>query len=105
MIEVDKNAIGAMELPDFIDCVARHSKPPDTEEDLEKAFLVFNRVGDENVPINELETIMTKMGEPLTADQMKQLIAQANEDGDGAGSDASINYERFIKRMLSSYNK
>jgi len=60
---------------------------------------VFNRVGEDSIQLNELETILTKMGEPLTAEEMRLLIAQATDDD----SDNQVNYERFIKRMVASY--
>jgi Ca2+-binding EF-hand superfamily protein len=62
---------------------------------------VFNRVGEDTIQLNELETIMTRLGEPLTPEEMKQLIAQAaDEEGEN-----SFNYEKFIRRMLSSHNR
>jgi hypothetical protein len=38
--EVDRTSCGAFEFADFLQLMALKSREPDTEEDLEKAFLV-----------------------------------------------------------------
>jgi len=90
-----------MGFSEFVELFVVKRREIDTEDDIEKAFLVFNRVGDDSIQLAELEQILTQTGEPLSAHEMKLLVAQAvDEDGDN-----QVNYERLIKKMMSSYHK
>ncbi len=44
----------------------------------------------------ELRHIMTNLGEKLTDEEVDEMIREADIDGDG-----QINYEEFVKMMMS----
>ena len=63
---------------------------------------VFTRAGEDTIWVTDLENVMTQMGEPLSAEEMRQMIAMAS-DGDDA--DNQISYERLIKQLMASYQR
>ena len=72
-------------------------KDTDSEEELKEAFKVFDKNGNGFTSAFELRHVMTNLGEKLTSEQVDQMIREADVDGDG-----QINYEEFVKMMMSS---
>ena len=68
--------------------MARKMKTTDTEEELKEAFKVFDKDGNGFISGAELRHVMLNLGEKLTEDEVAEMIAEADIDGDG-----QINYE------------
>jgi Ca2+-binding EF-hand superfamily protein len=58
---------------------------------------VFDRDGDGLISEEELRLTMNNLGEPLTEDEVKSMIAEADLDGDG-----KINFQEFSRLMANS---
>ena len=56
-----------------------------------KLFQIFDKDGDDYISPQELRSVMTQMGEPVTNDEVDAIIREADTDGDG-----SINYAEFF---------
>ena len=58
---------------------------------------MFDRDGNGLISAVELRHVMTNLGKKLTEDELDEMIREADIDGDGR----HINYEEFIRMMVS----
>lgn len=89
---------GTIELDEFFVMMEKELKRTETEEDLRGAFKVFDRNGDELISINELRHILDDLGEDLSDEEIKDMMSEADIDGDGY-----VNYEgifTFVSLLL-----
>ena len=91
---VDTNANGAIDFNEFIAMMVKRG--PNTEDDVAHAFKVFDRDGDGLITAEELRLTMNNLGEPLTAEEVKAMINEADLDGDG-----KINFSEFKNLMAT----
>jgi len=89
---VDKNSNGAIDFNEFIEMMVR--KEAKVEEDVMHAFRVFDRDGDGYISVEELRLTMNNLGEPLTDQEVRSMIEEADLDGDGR-----INFQEFARLM------
>ena len=66
------------------------------EEELREAFNVFDKDGNGFISASELRHVMVNLGERLTDEEVDEMVREADIDGDG-----QINYEEFVKMMMS----
>ena len=76
--------------------MARKMKDTDTEAEIKEAFRVFDKDGNGFISKAELSYVMTNLGERLTVQEIDERIREADIDGDG-----QVNYEEFVKMMMS----
>jgi len=70
-------------------------KPPKHSDDaLRNAFKVFDKKGTGSVPGEVFKYIMMGCGEPLSEQEMTELMREADTDGDG-----NIDFEEFVALM------
>ncbi|KAK7248233.1 calmodulin [Aureococcus anophagefferens] len=94
--EVDADGNGTIDFPEFLTMMARKMKDTDSEEEILEAFKVFDKGGNGFISAAELRHIMTNLGEKLTDEEVDEMLREADIDGDG-----QINYEEFVKMMMS----
>merc|ERR1712224_780976 len=94
--QVDADGNGTIDFPEFLTMMARKMKDTDSEEEILEAFKVFDKDGNGFISAAELRHIMTNLGEKLTDEEVDEMIREADIDGDG-----QINYEEFVKMMMS----
>ncbi|KAJ7705452.1 hypothetical protein B0H17DRAFT_1175305 [Mycena rosella] len=94
--EVDADGNGTVDFPEFLTMMARKMRDTDSEETFKEAFKVFDKDGNGYISPAELEYAMTNLGEKLSDNEVDEMIREADVDGDG-----QINYEEFVKMMLS----
>ncbi|KAH0617190.1 hypothetical protein JD844_029002 [Phrynosoma platyrhinos] len=92
--KLDTNKNGMVDFPEFLTLLSVRMKSADSEEEIRKAFRVFDRDGNGYVSAAELRHIMTKLGEKLTEEEVEDMIKEADVDGDG-----QVNYEEFLRIM------
>jgi len=85
---VDTNSNGAIDFNEFIEMMVKRGN--NVEEDVAHAFKVFDRDGDGLITAEELRLTMNNLGEPITEEEVKAMIAEADIDGDG-----NINFVEF----------
>ncbi|KAJ3201181.1 hypothetical protein HDU82_008300 [Entophlyctis luteolus] len=95
--EVDADGNGTIDFPEFLTMMARKMKDTDSEEEIKEAFKVFDKDGNGFISAAELRHVMTNLGEKLTDEEVDEMIREADVDGDG-----QINYEEFVKMMVSA---
>lgn len=57
---------------------------------------MFDKNNDGYINQDELRSVMSQLGEKLTAGELDEMIKEADTDGDG-----KINYVEFVKMMVS----
>lgn len=95
--EIDSNASGTVEFPEFCKLMSKQLETEDVvEDDLVKAFKVFDKDGNGFIDSRELKDIMKGLGEVMTDKDIEVMISEADIDGDG-----KLNYQEFAKQMLA----
>ncbi|XP_070578313.1 calmodulin-like isoform X2 [Ptychodera flava] len=97
--EVDIDGSGTIEFPEFLMMMATKFNAVDGEDELRDAFRVFDTDDTGYITVDELRHLMTTMGEKLSADEMDEMVKDANADEDG-----KVNYQEFVK-LITSYSK
>ncbi|KAJ7176678.1 calmodulin [Mycena filopes] len=94
--EIDADNSSVIDFPEFLTMMARKMRDTDSEEEITEAFKVFDKDGNGYISTAELRHVMTNLGEKLTDSEVDEMIKESDVDGDG-----QINYEEFVKMMLS----
>ena len=96
--EVDIGRSGTLDFQEFltITTMAAKMKLSDSEEGIRKAFRVFDKDDNGLISAAELRHIMTNHGEKLTDEEVNEMIAAADLNGDG-----NVDYEEFVKLLTS----
>ena len=79
--EVDKDGTGSIDFPEFLTMMARKMKDNDSEEEIRKAFKVFDEDDKGFISFSEFRRIMTRLDEKLTPKEVDEFIKEANVDG------------------------
>ncbi|XP_033736503.1 calmodulin-like [Pecten maximus] len=95
--EADADGSGCIEFPEFLTMMSKKGlKSEDPEEDLRKAFNVFDQDGNGFLTADELRHVMLNLGEKLSLAEAEEMIREADIDGDG-----QIDYKEYVKMMTS----
>lgn len=95
--ECDKNGNGTVEINEFCDLMGDKLKDKSTtQEELREAFKVFDRDGNGFVDFKELKAAMKQLGEKMSEEDIKEMIAEADIDSDG-----KVSYEEFVTMMTA----
>jgi calmodulin len=88
----DADGTGDIDFAEFVTLMAHRIADEKSEETLRAAFSVFDTSGDGFINAEEMRRIMMHMGEPVTLDDVDQVIRKVDRDGDGV-----IDYNEFTK--------
>lgn len=75
--------IGEFGFEDFVTVLAFRMRQADLEEDLQKAFRIFDRDGDGYITVKELRYLMTNLGERYTEEEVTEMIREVDLDCKG----------------------
>ena len=89
----EKNEINYNE---FLSLINQGEKCFDVQEEVLKAFKVFDKDGNGLINIKELKDIMLSVGNNWNENEINEMLADADYDMDGY-----INYEEFVRSMMS----
>jgi len=94
----DADASGDLSFEEYLALMAVWVEEDETQ--ILEAFKVFDKSGDGFVTIAELKRALCRFGEKFTEDEAEEFfeLIDANRDG-------IINYEEFVKYMLSELNR
>jgi len=91
----DADGTGDIDFAEFVTLMAHKMADEKSEETLRAAFSVFDTSGDGFISAEEMRRIMINVGEPVTLEDVEQVIRKVDIDGDGV-----INYEEFTKVII-----
>ena len=88
---------GSIDFPEFLTMMAHKMKENNNHKDeIHEIFKVFDMEDNGFISVAELSHVMTSLGEELTEEEVKEMIKEADIDGDG-----QVSYEDFKKIYLS----
>ena len=91
--QADADGNGIIDFPEFLTMMARKMAAQDPDREINEAWEVFS-TGLEFVPEFMIKKIMTNLGEELSDAALKDLVQEADLDGDG-----KIGYDDFYQTM------
>ncbi|KAG8971193.1 hypothetical protein FRB90_010570 [Tulasnella sp. 427] len=94
--EADTDGNGSIDLPEFIAMMEKRLKDTTEEEEILEVFKVFDKDGDGMINAAELRHVMWNLGEKMTEDEVKDLIAEADTNGDG-----QLDFNEFMKLLTT----
>jgi calmodulin len=74
---------GSVDLNSFVAFMATKVPLAGFEEEIRNAFRLFDKDGDGFITPAELKTVLGRLGENLTDEDVTAMIAEADTDGDG----------------------
>ena len=81
----------------FIKAMKSCKRKPDIEEDLVRAFQIFDRKNTGRVKTTEIKSALTTLGECLTDSEIDELIRLANPNSHG-----EIDYRDFARKIFNT---
>merc|ERR1712045_173530 len=97
--EMDEDDSGTVDFEEFVILMKKKSADDEFDDDIEQAFKVFDTKNDGVICAEELMSVMVSLGNPRTMDEIKEMIAEEDPDGDGV-----ITKDEFTK-MLDKNNR
>ncbi|XP_066930098.1 uncharacterized protein [Clytia hemisphaerica] len=91
----DISGSGDIDFEKFVNMMAK-IKNVDEEEETKLAFKMFDKDQNGFIDKEELKLVMASLGEQLTDDEIQEMMAEADLDGDG-----TIDYNEFCQMMNS----
>ena len=82
--------------PYFLSLMADKMQDSDSEQQLLSAFDVFDKQKNGQIAIEDFKGVVSNLGEKLTANEIREIIKEADKDGDG-----TIDYVEFVKMMMA----
>lgn len=97
--DVDTDAEGNLDFESFRKIMTQKMATTDINKEMQEAFNFFDQDGDGTITAEELRLCMQKLGEELTEDEIKEMLKEADADGNG-----EIEYAEFVK-LITGPNK
>ena len=93
---IAKNGSKQIGFDDFVELMEQKNKVNDPEIEIINMFQIFNKENNGLISNEELFHIIRTFGETLTDEEIREIITEADVDGDGY-----INYEEFVRMMTT----
>ena len=93
---IAKNGSKQIGFDDFVELMEQKNKENDPEIEIINMFQIFNKENNGLISNEELFHIIRTFGETLTDEEIREIITEADVDGDGY-----INYEEFVRMMTA----
>ncbi|XP_053402128.1 calmodulin-A-like isoform X1 [Mercenaria mercenaria] len=99
--EIDIDGDGTFSFEEFVQVMANmgglsEQSEEDEEKELRQAFTVFDKTGCGYICASDIRAILQCLGEDLTEEEIDEMIAEVDIDGDGR-----IDYDEFIACVCS----
>ena len=89
--EFDLDGDQMIDYDEFVKVMTQQSSEMDTEEEIIKAFSIFDKDNTGFISAAELRHILSNLDEKIDEQEINQIINLADTDGDG-----QINYSEFV---------
>jgi calmodulin len=94
---VDPHARGILDFQHFLKLAAHFHRPMLTEEELTNAFKIFDRDKSGTIDAVELRDVLLKLGFEITPMEAYNMLAEADDSGDG-----EVSYGEFVEKILKA---
>ncbi|KAG5479128.1 hypothetical protein LSCM1_02980 [Leishmania martiniquensis] len=94
------NSNGLVEYSEFESMIKARMAPKDSPEEILKAFQLFDLDKKGKISFSNLKEVAKLLGENPGDDVLREMIAEADEDGDG-----EVSFEEFKSVMLQMRGK
>ncbi|KAH9256506.1 hypothetical protein BASA81_005421 [Batrachochytrium salamandrivorans] len=95
MMEMDSNNNGSIDFSEFLAMMAKRMLLSDVEQEMLESFQVLDADGDGVLSLEELHSLLTTLGDKLSAQECAEILRLADTNGDGR-----IDYKEFVKLLL-----
>lgn len=92
--DVDKEGTGKISYADFLQLMTLKMTEKDSNEEILKAFRLFDDDDTGTISFKNLKRVAKELGENLTDEELKEMIEEADLDGDG-----EVNQDEFLRIM------
>jgi len=92
--EVDSDQNGTIEFEEFLTMMTKKMAASSTEDELSKAFKVFDKDGNGFISAAELRQTLTAIGVKFSDEEIDHMISEIDKNGDG-----QIDYGEFVAMM------
>jgi len=90
MKEYDRNETGQIEYLDFVDIMTQKMADRDPEEEMRKAFALFDDDQTGAISIKNLRRVARDLGEALSDDELQAMIEEFDKNNDGVIDEAEF---------------
>lgn len=92
--DVDKEGTGRITFADFMHLMTQKMSEKDSNDEIMKAFRLFDDDDTGAISFRNLKRVARELGENLTDDELKEMISEADLDGDG-----QVDQSEFLRIM------
>ncbi len=75
----DKDGSGRIDFHEFLDIMITKMSEKDSQQELDKAFDLFDLNRDGAIGFDELKQVAAELGEDMTDEELREMIAGANK--------------------------
>ena len=93
----DKNNNGTLDINEFLSYLAKIFNDCDPDDQLRKAFAVFDEDNNNEISHEELKKVLNKLGAQYTDREIERIISKVDKNGDGV-----IDFEEFKAMMTGN---
>lgn len=92
--DVDKESTGRITYADFLHLMTQKMSEKDSNDEIMKAFRLFDDDDTGAISFRNLKRVARELGENLTDDELREMISEADLDGDG-----QVDQNEFLRIM------
>lgn len=92
--DVDKENSGRITYADFVHLMTQKMSEKDSNDEIMKAFRLFDDDDTGAISFRNLKRVARELGENLTDDELREMISEADLDGDG-----QVDQSEFLRIM------
>ena len=99
---VDTNKNGTIDINEFTDMMTKKMDMKEyfEEQDIEKAFQIFDQNGDGIITAEEIKQTMSLLGENVSEAEVSDMLKEADLDGNGL-----IDFREFSNQIKEIFSK
>ncbi|OHT16324.1 Caltractin [Tritrichomonas foetus] len=89
--DADATADGVINLPLFMKMMTKKRDEMNPDDEIKRAFHLYAEPGSKGITAGDIKRVSLELGENLTEEEIRDIIEEADRDGDGV-----ISLEEFI---------